>query len=174
MYIVIHSLAVFWQRRLSGFLLVSQETPDPPEALRCMPSLQLADIPTQASTVPTAVAEEAGVSVLRHELFTNDVLYLEAALDLRPVPPSLLHLVPLFCRCATPRRWRTAINQGQWSVLWWHAPARTKHSRKAKVQGTHERTSPHGNQVRTAMFSFPCLAQQHNRANAIARVFAGL
>ena len=65
-----------------------------------MPSLQLADIPTRASTVPTAVAEEAGVSVLRHELFTNDVLYLEAAVDLRPVPPSLLHLVPLFCRRA--------------------------------------------------------------------------
>ncbi len=65
-----------------------------------MPSLHLADIPKQASTVPTAVADEAGVSVLRHELFTNDVLYLEAALDLRPVPPSLLHLVPLFCRCA--------------------------------------------------------------------------
>ncbi len=64
-----------------------------------MPSLHLADIPKQASTVPTAVADEAGVSVLRHELFTNDVLYLEAALDLRPVPPSLLHLVPLFCRC---------------------------------------------------------------------------
>ena len=63
-----------------------------------MPSLHLADIPKQASTVPTAIAEEAGVSVLRHELFTNDVLYLEAALDLRPVPPSLLHLVPLFCR----------------------------------------------------------------------------
>ena len=77
-----------------------QETPDPPEALRCIPSLQLADIPKRASTVPTALSEEAGVSVLRHELFTNDVLYLEAALDLRPVPPSLLHLVPLFCRCA--------------------------------------------------------------------------
>ena len=87
----------------------AQETPDPPEALRCMPSLQLADIPTRASTVPTAVAEEAGVSVLRHELFTNDVLYLEAALDLRPVPPSLLHLVPLFCRCASMRPRRHTI-----------------------------------------------------------------
>ena len=76
--------------------------PDSPEALRCMPSLALADIPKRASTVPTALAEEAGVSVLRHELFTNDVLYLEAALDLRPVPPSLLHLVPLFCRCVRP------------------------------------------------------------------------
>jgi Zn-dependent M16 (insulinase) family peptidase len=50
--------------------------------------------------VPTTLSEETGVSVLRHELFTNDVLYLEAALDLRPVPPSLLHLVPLFCRCS--------------------------------------------------------------------------
>jgi Zn-dependent M16 (insulinase) family peptidase len=78
----------------------SQETPDLPEALRCVPSLQLADIPKRTSTVPTTLSEETGVSVLRHELFTNDVLYLEAALDLRPVPPSLLHLVPLFCRCS--------------------------------------------------------------------------
>jgi Zn-dependent M16 (insulinase) family peptidase len=41
-----------------------------------------------------------GVKLLRHDLFTNDVLYLELALDLRPLPPKLLPLLPLFCRCA--------------------------------------------------------------------------
>ena len=68
-----------------------QETPDPPEALRCIPSLALADIPKRISSVPTAVGEEQGAALLRHDLFTNNVLYLEAALDLRPVPASLLY-----------------------------------------------------------------------------------
>ena len=39
-------------------------------------------------------------TVLSHDLFTNDVLYAEVALNLRPVPTHLLPLVPLFCRCA--------------------------------------------------------------------------
>ena len=39
------------------------------------------------------------VQLLRHDMFTNDVLYLELALDLRPLPPHLLPLLPLFCRC---------------------------------------------------------------------------
>jgi hypothetical protein len=42
-----------------------------------------------------------GSILLSHELFTNDVLYLEAALDMRPVPADLLPLVPLFCRSLT-------------------------------------------------------------------------
>ena len=64
-----------------------------------MPSLQLSDIPRLIATVPTTSAQEQGVQLLRHELFTNDVLYVEAALDMQTVPASLLHLVPLFCRC---------------------------------------------------------------------------
>jgi len=40
------------------------------------------------------------VKLLRHDLFTNDVLYLELALDLRPLPSHLLPLLPLFCRWA--------------------------------------------------------------------------
>jgi Zn-dependent M16 (insulinase) family peptidase len=39
-----------------------------------------------------------GATILSHDLFTNDVLYLDMALDLRPVPAHLLPLVPLFCR----------------------------------------------------------------------------
>lgn len=79
-------------------LCLLQETPDLPEALRCMPSLQLTDIPRVISTIPTASVVEQDVQLLRHELFTNDVLYVEAALDMQTVPTNLLHLVPLFCR----------------------------------------------------------------------------
>jgi Zn-dependent M16 (insulinase) family peptidase len=75
-----------------------QETPDPPEALECIPSLQLADIPKNIITVPTALASEHGATILTHDLFTPDVLYLEATLDMRGVPAALLPLMPLFCR----------------------------------------------------------------------------
>lgn len=79
-------------------LVCLQETPDPPQALSCVPTLQLSDIPREVSTVPTAITETHGVTQLTHELFTNDVLYLETAFDLRVIPADLLPLVPLFCR----------------------------------------------------------------------------
>eukprot|EP00887_Chlorella_sp_A99_P003900 scaffold11.g3900.t1 len=79
-----------------------QETPDPPEAVACIPSLQLSDIPPEISRVPTARADlGGGATLLSHDLFTNDILYLDAALDMRSLPADLLPLVPLFCRCLT-------------------------------------------------------------------------
>eukprot|EP00877_Chromochloris_zofingiensis_P003328 jgi/Chrzof1/12997/Cz07g15220.t1 len=78
-----------------------QETPDPPEALTCIPSLQLSDIPRTITKIPTAISEKQGATLLAHDLFTNDVLYAEVALDMRTVPVELLPLVPLFCRSLT-------------------------------------------------------------------------
>ena len=52
--------------------------------------------------VPTAVTtSDSGITTLSHELFTNDVVYLDVAFDLKTVPQDLLHLVPLFCRSLT-------------------------------------------------------------------------
>lgn len=42
-----------------------QETPDAPEALKCIPGLALADIPKKAASIPTALAAEQGASILR-------------------------------------------------------------------------------------------------------------
>ncbi len=42
------------------------------------------------------VGELKGTTVLRHDLFTNDVLYAEIAFNLRTVKADLLPLVPLF------------------------------------------------------------------------------
>jgi Zn-dependent M16 (insulinase) family peptidase len=42
------------------------------------------------------VGEIKGVKIIRHDLFTNDVLYAEVVFDMRPLKPSLLPLVPLF------------------------------------------------------------------------------
>eukprot|EP00884_Botryococcus_braunii_P006457 jgi/Botrbrau1/15812/Bobra.40_1s0001.1 len=84
-----------------------QETPDPPEALTCIPSLELSDIPKEASSIPTEITALGSATKLSHELFTNDILYLEAALSLRPVPSRLIPLVPLFCRSLTQMGTRT-------------------------------------------------------------------
>ena len=64
-----------------------------------MPTLLISDIPKEASSIPTALEESQGVTLLNHDLFTNDILYMEVALDMRPLPAGLLPLMPLFCRC---------------------------------------------------------------------------
>lgn len=59
------------------------------------------DIPKEITTVPTTVEadpENKGISTLRHDLFTNDILYLDIAFDLAHLPADLLPLVPLFSR----------------------------------------------------------------------------
>lgn len=69
------------------------------------PTNQLSDIKKTITKVPTAVSDTAGGSkLLAHELFTNDVLYAEAALDMSGLPAHLLPLVPLFCRSLTQVR----------------------------------------------------------------------
>lgn len=68
----------------------------------CPVCLQLSDIKKTITKVPTAISDTAGGSkLLAHELFTNDVLYAEAALDMSALPAHLLPLVPLFCRSLT-------------------------------------------------------------------------
>jgi Zn-dependent M16 (insulinase) family peptidase len=78
-----------------------QQAEDPPEKLASIPSLSTSDLDKQARSVAVAVGEEAGVTVLRHDLPTNGILYADFGLDMRVVPTDLLPLVPLFCRCLT-------------------------------------------------------------------------
>ncbi|CAA7400901.1 unnamed protein product [Spirodela intermedia] len=84
--------------RATQELRLRQETPDSPEALKCVPSLSLDDIPRKPIQVPTEIAEVNGVKVLQHDLFTNDVLYAEVVFDLRHLKQDLLPLIPLFCQ----------------------------------------------------------------------------
>ncbi|XP_044489578.1 presequence protease 1, chloroplastic/mitochondrial-like isoform X1 [Mangifera indica] len=84
--------------RATQELRLKQETPDPPEALRSVPSLSINDIPKEPTRVPTEVGDINGVKVLQHDLFTNDILYAEVVLDLSPVKQELLPLLPLFCQ----------------------------------------------------------------------------
>ncbi|KAL4196966.1 hypothetical protein AMTRI_Chr04g248910 [Amborella trichopoda] len=84
--------------RATQELRLKQETPDPPEVLKCVPSLSLHDIPKHPIHVPIEIGEINGVKVLQHELFTNDVLYAEVVFDMCLVKQELLPLIPLFCQ----------------------------------------------------------------------------
>ncbi|XVF67600.1 hypothetical protein PTKIN_Ptkin10aG0134200 [Pterospermum kingtungense] len=84
--------------RATQELKLKQETPDPPQALRTVPSLSLHDIPKETIHVPTEVGDINGVKVLQHDLFTNDVLYTEVVFDMSSLKQELLPLVPLFCQ----------------------------------------------------------------------------
>lgn len=84
--------------RTTQELRLKQETPDPPEALRTVPSLSLHDIPKEPIRVPIEVGDINGVKVLQHDLFTNDVLYTEVVFNMSSLKQELLQLVPLFCQ----------------------------------------------------------------------------
>jgi Zn-dependent M16 (insulinase) family peptidase len=82
--------------RATEELRLKQETPDPPDALKCVPSLNLSDIPKEPIYVPTEVGDINGVKVLRNDLFTNNILYTEVVFDMGSVKHELLQLIPLF------------------------------------------------------------------------------
>ncbi|KAI9127958.1 hypothetical protein K1719_000951 [Acacia pycnantha] len=84
--------------RATQELRLKQETPDPPEALKAVPSLSLQDIPKEPIRIPTEVGNINGVETLQHDLFTNDVLYTEIVFNMSSLKQELLPLVPLFCQ----------------------------------------------------------------------------
>ncbi len=68
-----------------------QLTPDNPEDLAKIPTLTLSDLPRQVQSIPTDAESREGVTLLHHDLFTNGIVYLDLAFDLRHLPA---HLVP--------------------------------------------------------------------------------
>lgn len=88
-------------RRDAEALKRMQETPDPPEALACIPSLTRADLSPHIRTVPTSMENLAGAPLLYHDLFTSGIFYFDIAFDLSTVPARLLPLVPMYGHCLT-------------------------------------------------------------------------
>jgi Zn-dependent M16 (insulinase) family peptidase len=79
-------------------LKLMQETPDSPEALKCIPALALSDIPKTSKEIPCDVSSIGSTELLTHDLFTNDIIYAEHLLDMTSIPENLLPLVPLWTR----------------------------------------------------------------------------
>lgn len=75
-----------------------QQTPDSPDALATIPRLQLSDLDRTVRTIPSQLHKVGTTELLYHDLFTNDIVYLDLAFDLRHVPQHLLQYLPLFGR----------------------------------------------------------------------------
>lgn len=85
----------------TAMLQAMQETPDAPEALATIPTLTLADIERENKRIPSEAGAVADTPVLYHDLFTNGVMYVDLAFDLRLLPQDDLPYLPLFGRALT-------------------------------------------------------------------------
>ncbi|HEX8682469.1 MAG TPA: insulinase family protein [Ardenticatenaceae bacterium] len=79
-------------------LRLAQETPDAPEVLATIPSLQREDLDPQAKQIPLEVLDHNGTQLLYHDIFTNGIAYLDLGLNLHTLPQELLPYVPLYGR----------------------------------------------------------------------------
>ena len=79
-------------------LKAEQDRPDSPAAVAAIPTLTLADLEREVRRIPIATSEIAGVPVLTHDIFTNGIVYLDLAFDLRRLEQHLLPYGELFGR----------------------------------------------------------------------------
>jgi Zn-dependent M16 (insulinase) family peptidase len=75
-----------------------QEAPDSPEALAAIPSLRLNDLGKENQLIPVEYSTISDVEHLSHDLFTDGIVYLDLAFDLRRLPREDLPYVPLLSR----------------------------------------------------------------------------
>jgi hypothetical protein len=79
-------------------LLALQSQKDDPAALAKLPRLTLADLPRKNKELPNEVVESGAKTVLFHDIFTNEILYLTVGFDLRQIPQRLIPMLPLYTR----------------------------------------------------------------------------
>ncbi len=78
-----------------------QETPDAPELLATLPSLQLSDLDKEVNTIPIEVLPLENGKVLYHDLFTNGIVYLTLGFDMHVLPQELLPYADFFGKALT-------------------------------------------------------------------------
>jgi len=77
----------------------AQAAHDSAEDLATIPALAISDLPKAAPELPNDVSTMQGVTVLRHEVPSNGIIYADVGLDLSQLPAADLPLVNLFARC---------------------------------------------------------------------------
>lgn len=75
-----------------------QAEPDSPEALATLPKLDISAISRSVETVPTEKSAIGGIPVMRHDLFTNGIAYLDMAFDISDIPETLQAYLPLVAK----------------------------------------------------------------------------
>jgi hypothetical protein len=83
--------------REAAALQAAQGVPNPPEQLAKLPQLGAGDLPRQPRSIPTATGDVNGFTVLRHDVFSNGVVYLELDADLAGLPADAYRWLPEFC-----------------------------------------------------------------------------
>ncbi len=78
-----------------------QMEPDSPEALASLPRLKKSDIPREIDRIPVEKATLSDLPLLRHEIFTNGIAYLDCAFDLTGLPAGEIPYLPLSGRLTT-------------------------------------------------------------------------
>jgi presequence protease len=82
-------------------LQLRQQTPDTPEALATIPTLRLSDLERDVRTLPKQVETLHAAELLRHDIFTNGIVYLDLLFEARSLPVRLLPYLPLYARALT-------------------------------------------------------------------------
>jgi Zn-dependent M16 (insulinase) family peptidase len=75
-----------------------QETPDTPEALAAIPTLNISHLDKKNRLIPSAASTYRGVRLLHHDLFTNGVVYFNLGFNLHTLPQHYLPYARLFAR----------------------------------------------------------------------------
>ncbi len=78
-----------------------QKKQDLPEDLQRIPYVKTGDLSKEESDIPTKVERMGRSNVLYHDLFTNNILYLDIAFDLKYLPQRYINYVNLIGRAIT-------------------------------------------------------------------------
>lgn len=75
-----------------------QDEEDSEEVVSSIPHLALEDLPGEVENIPFTKTDFSGVQGYNHDLFTNGVVYVDLALDTKPVPEELVPFLPLYSK----------------------------------------------------------------------------
>jgi hypothetical protein len=78
-----------------------QTEPDAPGATATLPRLEISDLPRTIETIPTSRALQDNAVMLRHDIFTNGIAYMDIAFDVSHVPDDLQPYLPLLGKLTT-------------------------------------------------------------------------
>lgn len=76
---------VAWTKELR----IYQETPDSKEALECIPLLKREDIRKEVEPLVNDIQNMDGTTVMKHDIFTNHIVYFRFLFDVNQVPEEL-------------------------------------------------------------------------------------
>jgi len=88
-------------RKEAASLRSFQATPDAPEAAATLPRLKISDLPRTIDIIPTEKTIRNDITILRHDIFTNGIAYLDIAFDVAHIPDDLQPYLPLLAKLTT-------------------------------------------------------------------------